>query len=333
MATIQELLKMQGGGASRVRADVNFLLKQIEQNMKKAQQKDRETATAIQKGGKIGLQGIKTRKDYLLAKRANPNLTFKDFLLNPDVSGKNMEEGVSNIVSGQSPEINLREMLGIGNGGDYRTVNRGGFQSTNTGPTTSYPAPMTPEPMSPEIKALNPNFNSAPFNSQVDLPKTPPPSYSATQGLQDRLTAGQVPFDKLGQGAGVNLPNTQFKYIENPKDIKSFTKQNTEQLPNIDVTPQSPLRQLEGSLNTDINKVPTPPDPSTLGKAGNVLGKASSAVGLGKGLYDMGTNKITPSNFTSTLGAGLSLVPGLQPVGLGLSALGALLNRTKYNRG
>ena len=32
--------------------------------MKKAQQKDKETAMAIQKGGKIGLQGIKTRKDY-----------------------------------------------------------------------------------------------------------------------------------------------------------------------------------------------------------------------------------------------------------------------------
>jgi len=300
-ATIQELLKMQGGGASRVRADVNFLLKQIKQNMEKAQQKDRETAMAIQKGGKVGLQGIKTRKDYLLAKRANPNLTFKNFLLNPDVSGKNMEEGVSNIVSGQSPEINLREMLGIGDGGNYRTVNRGGFQSTNTGPTTSYPAPMAPEPMSPEIGALNPNFNSAPFNSQVDLPKTPPPSYSATQGLQNRLTAGQAPFDTLGQGAGVNLPFVEGSYS---KPI--------------------PMEQVN---------VIAPESSGAIGTAENVLGKASSTVGLGKGLYDMGTNKITPSNFTSTLGAGLSLVPGLQPIGFGLSTLGALLNRTKYNRG
>jgi hypothetical protein len=301
MATIQELLKMQGGGASRVRADVNFLLKQIEQNMKKAQQKDRETATAIQKGGKIGLQGIKTRKDYLLAKRANPNLTFKDFLLNPDVAGKNMEEGVSNIVSGQSPEINLREMLGIGDGGDYRTVNRGGFQSTNTGPTTSYPAPMAPEPMSPEIGALNPNFNSTPFNSQVDLPKTPPPSYSATQGLQNRLTAGQPSLVDMSRGAGVNLPFVEGSYS---KPI--------------------PMEQVD---------VIAPKSFSAIGTAGNVLGKASSTVGLGKGLYDMGTNKITPSNFASTLGAGVSLVPGLQPIGFGLSTLGALLNRTKYNRG
>ena len=333
MATIQELLKMQGGGASRIRADVNFLLKQIEQNMKKAEQEDREKAVGAQKGGEIGLKGIKTRKDYLLAKRANPNLTFKNFLLNPDVAGKNMEEGVSNIVSGQSPEINLREMLGIGDGGDYRTVNKGNFQSVNTGPTTSYPAPvnrgnfqsvdtgpttsypapMTPAPMPTKIGALNPNFKFESFNSQVDLPKAPAPSYNkmqnelddlvrkSAQGLKDRLTAGQVPFDELGQRAGVNLPFAEGSY-SNPISMEGVDA----------VMPESS---------------------SAVGTAGNVLGKTASKFKFGKGLYDMGTNKITPSNFASTLGAGVSLVPGLQPIGFGLSTLGALLNRNKYNRG
>ena len=64
MATIQELLENRSGGAQQARSDVSFLLKLIRENMKREQQKDKDRAVAASKAGKIGLEGIKTRKDY-----------------------------------------------------------------------------------------------------------------------------------------------------------------------------------------------------------------------------------------------------------------------------
>ena len=78
MATIQELLENRSGGAQQARSDVSFLLKLIRENMKREQQKDKDRAVAASKAGKIGLEGIKTRKDYLLARRGNPELTFRN---------------------------------------------------------------------------------------------------------------------------------------------------------------------------------------------------------------------------------------------------------------
>ena len=81
MATIQELLEQRAGGVGQARSDVNFLLKQIQQRMRTAQEQDRQRAKNIKSAGKTGLDAIKTRRDFLLAKRGNPNLSFKDFFI------------------------------------------------------------------------------------------------------------------------------------------------------------------------------------------------------------------------------------------------------------
>jgi hypothetical protein len=227
MATIQELLENRSGGAQQARSDVSFLLKLIRENMKREQQKDKDRAVAASKAGKIGLEGIKTRKDYLLARRGNPELTFKDFLLNPDVAGKSMERGVSNIVAGQSPEINLREFFGIGDGGDYRTVQVGDFQSANRGPTTTYSGMTARESM---LGNLNPNLK----------------------------------------------------------------------------------------LNTNLQPF------------GSAIGTGLSALSAGRGLFDIGTKRLTPSNTLTTAGAGISLIPGGQIIGPAIATLGSLLSRNKY---
>ena len=46
-----------------------------------AHQEDKQLAKNIKSAGKTALGGIKTRREFLLAKRFKPDLTFKDFLL------------------------------------------------------------------------------------------------------------------------------------------------------------------------------------------------------------------------------------------------------------
>jgi hypothetical protein len=304
MATIQELLENRSGGAQQARSDVSFLLKLIRENMKREQQKDKDRAVAASKAGKIGLEGIKTRKDYLLARRGNPELTFKDFLLNPDVAGKSMERGVSNIVAGQSPEINLREFFGIGDGGDYRTVQMGDFQSANRGPTTTYSGMTARESM---LGNLNPNLklntNLQPFETQ-----TPPPPMVSDEGLQKTLTAGQIPISQMGQGVGVNRPTIK------PRPVGDGSLLNPIQMEQIDVMPAPPATESS----------------SALGSAGSAIGTGLSALSAGRGLFDIGTKRLTPSNTLTTAGAGISLIPGGQLIGPAIATLGSLLSRNKY---
>ena len=111
MATIQELLEQRAGGVGQARSDVNFLLKQIQKRMKAAQEQDKQRAKNIKSAGKTGLDAIKTRRDFLLAKRGNPNLSFKDFLTDSRTSGKFMEQGVNRVVSGESPRLTMSETL------------------------------------------------------------------------------------------------------------------------------------------------------------------------------------------------------------------------------
>ena len=68
MATIQEILQNQQMGIGQASSDVNFLLKKIAKDMQLAQSEDKQLEQNIKKGGKTFLEGVKTRKDFLLAK-------------------------------------------------------------------------------------------------------------------------------------------------------------------------------------------------------------------------------------------------------------------------
>ena len=67
-----------------------------------------------QSRGKAGLNIYKARRDYLLAKRGNPDLKFMDFMSDPKTSAKYMTQGTDAIVTGESPAISLRETFGFG---------------------------------------------------------------------------------------------------------------------------------------------------------------------------------------------------------------------------
>ena len=67
MATIQELMNQRGSGLSEDVSNVNFLLKKLKRDMMLAQQEDRQRKKNIKSVGKTGLEGIKTRREFLLA--------------------------------------------------------------------------------------------------------------------------------------------------------------------------------------------------------------------------------------------------------------------------
>ena len=144
MATIQEILQNQQMGIGQASSDVNFLLKKIAKDMQLAQSQDKQLEQNIKKGGKTFLEGVKTRKDFLLAKRFRPNLTFKDFLLDDRTAAQYMREGVEEIVKGKAPKIGLGETFGFKRGDDYIDTVRekDGFQAVSNGQTTSYSSPM-----------------------------------------------------------------------------------------------------------------------------------------------------------------------------------------------
>ena len=144
MATIQEILQNQQMGIGQASSDVNFLLKKIAKDMQLAQSEDKQLEQNIKKGGKTFLEGVKTRKDFLLAKRFRPNLTFKDFLLDDRTAAQYMREGVEEIVKGKAPKIGLGETFGFKRGDDYIDTVRekDGFQAVSNGQTTSYSSPM-----------------------------------------------------------------------------------------------------------------------------------------------------------------------------------------------
>jgi len=250
MATIQELLEQRAGGVGQARSDVNFLLKQIQQRMRTAQEQDRQRAKNIKSAGKTGLDAIKTRRDFLLAKRGNPNLSFKDFLTDSRTSGKFMEQGVNRVVSGESPRLTMSETLNPFSR-NYakdlnveRAENAEMLQNLRRGTAPSAEASMLPNQPLGEMPG---------FDDFSNLPSPPPPAMGdvSGEGLSALLRRGQTPI----------VPEVTTQYAS-PSQVASMTKANPIQMEAVDAI-QSPLggiRRASDGLG-NIESVPMPDSP------------------------------------------------------------------------
>ena len=324
MATVQELLKLREGGVGQARSDVDFLLKQIRQRMQKAQTEDRQLAKNIKSGGKTALEGIKTRRDFLLAKRANPNLNIKDFILDDRTAGKYMEQGASSIASGKSPAISLKETFNpfsknyARNLNVERAENAEMLQNLRRRTVPSAEASMLPNQPLGEMPG---------FDDFSNLPSPPLPAMGdvSGEGLSALLRRGQTPI----------VPEVTTQYAS-PSQVASMTKANPIQMEAVDAI-QSPLggirRASQGLGN--IESVPMPDAPleqaSKLGMAGKALGGVGSALSLGSGIKDIAKGKGDLSAVAKTAGGALGLASTLglaNPLlGLGFGLLSKLSQR------
>ena len=327
MATIQELLEQRAGGVGQARSDVNFLLKQIQQRMRAAQEQDRQRAKNIKSAGKTGLDAIKTRRDFLLAKRGNPNLSFKDFLTDSRTSGKFMEQGVNRVVSGESPRLTMSETLNpfsrnyVRDLNVERAENAEMLQNLRRGTAPSAEASMLPNQPLGEMPG---------FDDFSNLPSPPPPAMGdvSGEGLSALLRRGQTPI----------VPEVTTQYAS-PSQVASMTKANPIQMEAVDAI-QSPLggirRASEGLGN--IESVPMPDAPleqaSKLGSLGRVAGGIGSAASLTSGLRDIARGRGDLSAVARTAGGGVGLAtalgvlnPAFGLASLGLGALSSLSRR------
>lgn len=112
MATVNELLS-RPNSAKQISAETRNLIQILREEMKQAQAEDKARAKNYASAGKTGLKALKTRKDFLLAKRGNPELSFKDFLLNDKESSKYMRKGVENIINKKNQSITMKEIFGF----------------------------------------------------------------------------------------------------------------------------------------------------------------------------------------------------------------------------
>ena len=329
MATIQELLEQRAGGVGQARSDVNFLLKQIQQRMRTAQEQDKQRAKNIKSAGKTGLDAIKTRRDFLLAKRGNPNLSFKDFLTDSRTSGKFMEQGVNRVVSGESPRLTMSETLNPFSREYARDLNveRSNeslemLKNLRRGATPSAEASMLPNQALGEMPG---------FDDFSNLPSPPPPPAMGDvsgEGLSALLRRGQTPI----------VPEVTTQYAS-PSQVASMTKINPIQMQAVDAV-QSPLggirRASEGLGN--IESVPMPDAPleqaSKLGSLGRVAGGIGSAASLTSGLRDIARGRGDLSAVARTAGGGVGLAtalgvlnPAFGLASLGLGALSSLSRR------
>ena len=74
-ATNQDILKayQQSVGAGEGQVNTQLLIQALRDRQKRAVEEDAMFAKKIQSGGQAGLNILKARRDFLLAKRANPN--------------------------------------------------------------------------------------------------------------------------------------------------------------------------------------------------------------------------------------------------------------------
>ena len=99
--------------SARSAEETQALLQYLRQRQKQATGEDVAFAKSLKSIGEAGIKGLKTRRDFLLARRGDPSMTLKDFLLSPEKSAVAMKSGVEIIVAEKSPTISLKETVGL----------------------------------------------------------------------------------------------------------------------------------------------------------------------------------------------------------------------------
>jgi len=263
-----------------------LLIQALRNRQARAEEKDAATAKNIQSVGKLGLNVLKARKDFLLAKRTNPELTFSEFILKPENSAKYMLEGVESISSGKKPEIGIKEIFNPFSKEYSRNLNAEKSQEMLEQARREAVQKM---PSSQVDMLPDQSFSAEPelkdFSSLPTAPPVAPMGNVAGQGLNDMLNRGKTPF----------IPSVTRQYVS-PEKVAEMTKVNPIQMEPVNARPRliNPLENIrKGNQNLleGVEKVPVSDPLSQASSSGGTLGTAFNALQLGMGAYN--TSKAT----------------------------------------
>ena len=222
MATNQEILEsyQQGIGAGEGQVNTQMLIQALRERQRRAEASDVAAAKNLQSFGKAGLNVIKARRDFLLAKRTNPDLKFTEFMADPKTSAKYMQQGAANIVSGESPKIGLRETLNPFSKEYARNLNVESFQSSPEYQAlirnTNQAIPSAEASMLPDQKlSAMPEFDDYSNLASPPPASVPPPMGNITeQGLRESVL--QRPDNLIQQALGGVSPSTLSPEVLSP---------------------------------------------------------------------------------------------------------------------
>jgi hypothetical protein len=344
MATIQEILEMNQGGASQASSDVRFLIQSIRDKMQRAKEEDAIRAESWRSGGKAGLNSLKARRDFLLAKRGNPNLKFMDFMLDPKTSAKYMTQGTDAIVGGRSSAIGLKETFNPFSSEYARDLEYESLRNRANQAIPSAQADMLPDQDLSSMPEFGDYSNLS--NPPSYVPPTPLGDVSG-QGLQDMLARRQSNFINQSLG-GVSpssgavspsglVPDFGASAISEgvlPQGVQRVAGNQASQNVIQQAMDEARLRLGAQKVSQAVpSQVPSETGASTgtMGTAGKALGALGGAYSLGTGLQDIAKGKGDLSTVAKTASGGAGILSALgmmnPMVGLGLGALSMLSRR------
>ena len=331
-ATNQDILEayQQSIGAGEGQVNTQLLIQALRERQRMAELQDMDRAGRIKSVGKTGLNLLKARRDFLLAKRGNPNLKFSQFMSDPKTAGKYMEQGAKSVVSGDSPAIGLKETLNPFSREYARNLNVEALQSSpeyqSLRQSVNQAIPSAEASMLPnQPLGQMPGFDNVSNLPSPPPPPPPPPAMGdvSGEGLSSLLRRGQTPI----------VPQVTTQYAS-PSQVASMTRANPIQMEAVDAvtSPLQGIRRGASSLGLDgIEKVAVPESAQgasqgagIAGTAGRVLGGVGSAVTLGSGLKDIASGRGDLSAVAKTgagalgLASALGLANPLLGLGLGL---------------
>ena len=337
-ATNQDILQayQQSVGAGEGQVNTQLLIQALRDRQRKAVEEDAMKAERWKSGGKLGLNALKARRDFLLAKRANPDLKFTQFMSDPQSAGKYMEQGSSLIASGKEQPIGLRETFGLGR---KKIAEQKPFFGEKEVQKQMEKA-MKNNPNFAKNFMSEKQFNTAPqleggiMSPEYNLPSQPvappPPMGDVTgAGLQNTLLSKP---DNIMQQAAKGIspstlpPSSQIDALP----LIQGSKANPIMLPPVDAVTSTAnnISPIQGPMGDMIQKVPVN-DPlagastvkqglgqKALGSVGGILQTLKGAKGMAKEGANIG-------NVSQSLG-GMATLAGLGPIGLGLGLMGGI---------
>ena len=298
MATGRELLESYQGGARQAGSDANFLIRKLRRDMELARQEDMQRKKNIKSAGKTGFNLLKTRREFLLAKRFKPELTFKEFLLDPRTAGEYMLGGSKKIVSGESAPLTLRETFGFGTPSQRVSES---FLSDNL------------------LEQTRSKARSSIASAEQDL--LPDVEVEST-------IPGSLEYSSLPQAAEITrqqpIQMAQVDVMPAPKpNVDALRRVQESGVENLGIEQVGVTDPLQDAAQKS----------SALGTAGNVLGTVGSLASLGSGISDIarGRGDLSAVARTGAGAAGLASLVGMANplLGAGLGLLSLISKRRR----
>ena len=107
--TIQDILSSYQEGVGAGGTNTALLLQALRNRQIRAGEEDKQTAKSFHSGGKAFLSGSKHARDFQIAQRVKPDLTFREFLRDPATSAKYLKQGTELIAEGKRAPLGFGE--------------------------------------------------------------------------------------------------------------------------------------------------------------------------------------------------------------------------------